>query len=140
MIVKQVRTSVPGWYDAEWLEQRRKKCKVCKGVGYVSPAIQDEPGRKGSSGEACSECSPEEGALICSRVPVTSRKISQQLQDEEKRIQQFCGDRHVRVFAVPKITEEKPGDLDLAGASDRERVENYVAATYPEAARFTARR
>lgn len=123
MKVRQVRTAIPGWFDADWLATRQKKCKACKGAGAT-----------------CVYCQPPKGSLIRSRVPVTTKKITEQLVIEEKRLAaQFGGNGAMRLMVVPKLVQNSDVDIDLSDASDTVRVENYVTATMPEAAQFTAK-
>lgn len=77
---------------------------------------------------------PEAGAYIRAKVPVSSKKITDQLRAEEERIRNLYGD--VRVHMVPELAEDAAPDLALRGSSDREQLEHYTAATIAEAARF----
>jgi len=77
---------------------------------------------------------PEAGAYIRSKVPVTSRRITDQLREEEERIRAKYGE--VRVHTVPVLVDETPDQMVLKGATDREKIEQYVAATITEQHRF----
>jgi DNA repair exonuclease SbcCD ATPase subunit/Icc-related predicted phosphoesterase len=136
--VRQVRTAIPGWYDASFLDERRKNCKRCGGSGMVDIAyVASDNGIENEGETAPCECMPEAGALIRSRVPVTTKKITEQLRQEDDRLhKEYEG---VRTLVIPKLIAEK-AEIDLSGATDKERVEQYVAATMPEAARFKAER
>jgi DNA repair exonuclease SbcCD nuclease subunit len=135
--VKRFRSKIPGWYDAEWLEARQKNCKQCLGTGYecISPGSDgiNSPG-EAPSYEPCSKCQPEPGAYIRSRVPVATKKISLQLQAEEERLKGLYP--QARLHVVPKMVETVGTEILLSGDTDREKVEQYVALTFPEQARF----
>src|SRR5579872_2838481 len=106
MKVRQLRTSIPCWYDAEYLE--------ANGI------------------------TPEAGAYIRSKVPVTSKKISAQLQAEEKRLRKaYEATENLRLFVIPRLEQAKGSEIELSGATDQENVEQYLAASLPEGARFT---
>ena len=77
---------------------------------------------------------PEDGAYVRSKVPVTSKKISDQLRDEEERIRKQYG--NVRTHIVPEIIDTQTPEVLLHGSTDREKFEQYVATTVPEEARF----
>ena len=79
---------------------------------------------------------PEAGAYIRSKVPVTSKKITDQLRAEEERIRKAYG--NVRIHTVPELVDSSVPETILRGSSDKEKVEQYVAATIPEEARFEA--
>lgn len=80
---------------------------------------------------------PEPGAYIRAKVKVTSKKITDRLREEEERIRAKYGD--VRIHVVPVIEDEGGDEVKLSSAStDSEKIERYVAATLPEAARFEA--
>jgi hypothetical protein len=79
---------------------------------------------------------PEAGAYIRSKVPVTSKKITDQLRAEEARIRKAYG--NVRIHTVPELVDSSVPETILRGSSDKEKVEQYVAATILEEARFEA--
>lgn len=79
---------------------------------------------------------PEEGAYIRSKVPVTSKKITDQLRAEESRIRSAYG--NVRIHTVPELVDATVPEVILRGSTDREKIEQYVAATMPEESRFEA--
>lgn len=80
---------------------------------------------------------PEPGAYIRSKLTVSTKKISDQLLKEEKRIKVKYGD--VNVHTVPVLEKVSADELVLKGASDKDKVAQYVAVTMPESARFEAR-
>jgi DNA repair exonuclease SbcCD nuclease subunit len=80
---------------------------------------------------------PEEGAYIRSRVEVTSKKITDKLREEENRLRKQYGEG-MRLFVVPNLIQAPDAVVSITGDTDRERVEQYVAATLPEGARYTA--
>jgi DNA repair exonuclease SbcCD nuclease subunit/peptidoglycan hydrolase CwlO-like protein len=79
---------------------------------------------------------PEEGAYVRSKVRVTSKKISDQMCEEEERIRAKYG--NVRIHTVADVIDENVTEVILRGSSDQEKVEQYVAATIPEESRFEA--
>lgn len=86
----------------------------------------------------CPCCAPEKGAYIRARVPVSTKKISEQLRKQEDAIiQEYPG---CRAFVIPKLQQPEKLEVELSGASDKDNVEQYVAATIPETAKFNARR
>jgi DNA repair exonuclease SbcCD ATPase subunit len=95
------------------------------------------PGWYDSDYLAANEIAPEPGAYIRSKVVVSTKNLSQQLQDEEDRLRKLYGD--CRYYVIPKIESNTP-DFDLGGKSDDENVVHYVAQAIPAAARFEARR
>lgn len=78
---------------------------------------------------------PEKGAYIRSKVPVTSKKITDTLRKEEERLGKKYGDDK-RYFVIPLLQQSEETDVILTGSTDREHAEQYVAATLPEGARF----
>jgi len=105
--MKRIVTTIPHWYDTEFLEARG--------------------------------LTPEKGAYIRSRVPVASKKIQDRLREEEIRLRKLWGDG-VRLYVVPKLEPEPEAPAVLKGASDKEKIYQYVAAVIPEGARFTAKK
>ena len=81
---------------------------------------------------------PEDGAYIRSKVRVSSKKISDRLHAEEERIRKLYG--NVRIHTVPELIDEEIPDVVSREASDKEKVEQYVAATITEESRFEAKR
>jgi DNA repair exonuclease SbcCD ATPase subunit/DNA repair exonuclease SbcCD nuclease subunit len=79
---------------------------------------------------------PEEGAYVRSKVQVTTKRISDQLRDEEDRIRKDYG--NVRIHVVPELIDDSVSEVIVRGASDAEKVEQYVASTLPEESRFQA--
>lgn len=73
---------------------------------------------------------PEPGAYIRSKVPVITTKITEKLREEEERIRKKYGD--VRIHTVPEIVDEAASEIVIKGGSDRDKLEQYVAATLPE--------
>ena len=65
---------------------------------------------------------------------MTSKKISDQLRDEEERIRKIYG--NVRIHIVPELIDSTAPEVMLRGSSDKEKVEQYVAATMTEDFRF----
>ena len=108
---KQFVTTIPHWYDAEYLADL--------------PGLDGEPRQ------------PEPGAYIRSRIEVTSKKITQQLRKEEDRLRKLYPD--ARLYVIPKLIQSEKLEVELTGSTDEERVSQYVAATVPEAARFDSR-
>lgn len=104
--VEQLCTSIPHWYDIEYLEEN--------GI------------------------TPEAGAYIRSKVLVTSRRITDQLRDEEERIWKAYGD--VRIHVVPELIEDDAFTEAvikvIKSGTDRDKIEHYVAATILENHRF----
>lgn len=81
---------------------------------------------------------PPPGAYVRSRVPVTSKKITQQLKDEEERIlKTFSESKDLRLFIIPKLEDSKD-TVSLKGSSDKELVEQYVTSTWPDGSRNVA--
>jgi DNA repair exonuclease SbcCD ATPase subunit len=115
--IKRVRTSVPGWYTTEFLERRRKRCKICSGAG-------------------CVKCLPEAGAVIRAVVPVSSKGIVQQVRDEEARLQALYGEG-VSVHVVPKVKAGEKLDVQLDGQTDADLVQQYIG-TLDADGRYTA--
>jgi DNA repair exonuclease SbcCD nuclease subunit len=78
---------------------------------------------------------PEEGAFIRIRVPVSTKKVTDELRQAETALLERFG--NVNVFAVPEI-EKRESDLEIIakGASDEEMLAQYVGSTIPDAARF----
>lgn len=78
---------------------------------------------------------PEQGAYVRVRVPITTKKVMDELRAAENELLQQYG--KINVFAVPEI-EKKDSDLEIIsqGANDEEMLAQYVASTLPEAARF----
>jgi DNA repair exonuclease SbcCD ATPase subunit/DNA repair exonuclease SbcCD nuclease subunit len=105
--VEQVRTKIPLWYDADFLEEHN--------------------------------ITPEPGAYIRSKLTVSTKKISDQLLKEERRIKTKYG-ADVHVHTVPVLENVSPDQLVLKGASDKDKAAQYVVATMPESSRFEARR
>lgn len=82
---------------------------------------------------------PEPGAYIRSRVQVSSKKITQQIKDEEERIRGlFPKTKNLRLFVIPQIQQTKKLEVNLTGETDEDIVAQYVAATYQDSVRFTA--
>jgi DNA repair exonuclease SbcCD ATPase subunit/DNA repair exonuclease SbcCD nuclease subunit len=81
---------------------------------------------------------PEIGAYIRSKLTVSTTKISDQLQKEERRIKAKYG-ADVNVHTVPVLEKVAADELVLKGASDKDKAAQYVAVTMPESARFEAR-
>jgi DNA repair exonuclease SbcCD nuclease subunit/energy-coupling factor transporter ATP-binding protein EcfA2 len=79
---------------------------------------------------------PEDGAYVRSKVRVTSKKISDQMCEEEERIRAKYG--NVRIHTVADVIDENLTEVILRGSSDQEKVEQYVAATILEDSRFEA--
>lgn len=79
---------------------------------------------------------PEPGAYVRSKIVVSTKKISDQLDTEEKRILKKYP--NVRVHTVPELEKVVSDDLVLSGHSDKERVAQYVMARMPDTARFEA--
>lgn len=103
--VRQIKTTIPGWYDTEYLEEH--------GI------------------------EPENGAYIRSRVPVHSKKITEQLREEEERMQRaYPAISGLRFFVVPKIIPTDGEAVALVGTTDADKVASYVAATWPETAQY----
>lgn len=101
-VPKQLRTSIPGWYNAGYLAEN--------------------------------DITPEPGAYIRQRVPVTSKNITAALKDEESRLSKLY--ENSRIFVIPKLQTVEAGEVVLTGNSDKSHVEQYIAATMPEAANF----
>jgi DNA repair exonuclease SbcCD ATPase subunit len=106
VVVTQLKTSIPHWYTAEYLEANK--------------------------------ITPEPGAYIRSKVSVTSKKVSAQLQAEETRLAKKYP--NTRLYVVPQIQEAQKLEVDLSGNTDQERVEQYVASTFSDGARFVSSR
>jgi DNA repair exonuclease SbcCD nuclease subunit len=81
---------------------------------------------------------PEKGAYIRSRVPVLSKKVQDKMREEEARLRLKYGP-DVRLYVIPKLEQLPDEPVVLKGASDKEKIFQYVAATIPEGARFSAR-
>lgn len=82
---------------------------------------------------------PEDNAHIRSKVPVTSKKLSLQLKEEEARIRSLYPEsKGLRLFVVPKI-EDKEETVIVKGATELEKVQAYVKATWPDTARASAK-
>lgn len=77
------------------------------------------------------------GMRIRSRIPVTSRKITDQIIAEEKRLAEKYPEAFL--FVIPKLQAAEEGEIQLEGASDVEQVAQYVATTLKEGARFRAK-
>lgn len=77
---------------------------------------------------------PEPGAYIRSKVRVSSKRITDQLREEEEHIRAKYGD--VRIHTVPELIDEMVPETLLRGSTDREKIEQYVAATMTEEHRF----
>ena len=82
------------------------------------------------------EIKPGPGALIRSRLAVSSKQISAALDEEEKRLASLY--RGSRVLVVPHL-EKREKEALLTGKDDRENVEQYVAQTLPEGVLFDSR-
>jgi DNA repair exonuclease SbcCD nuclease subunit len=108
--VKQIETSIPHWYTEEWLYEQGAN------VGAFRP---------------------EDGAYIRSHVEVTSKKVTDQIREEEQRLKKAYGDK-VRLFIVPKLVQSEDLAVKLEGSTDKAIIEQYVAATMPEEARYRA--
>ncbi len=79
---------------------------------------------------------PEDGAYIRSRVPVTSKKLTQQLKDEEERMKRaYPASKNLRFFVVPKIEQDEEQEIKLEGLTDTDKISAYVSATWPEDAK-----
>lgn len=101
--VEHIRTSIPGWYDLDYIQREGIK--------------------------------PEPGAYIRSKIPVTSKKITDELREAEKQILQKYG--NVRAFVIPLLQTQDEQEIRLDGVTDKETITQYVSVTYPEGARFT---
>lgn len=77
---------------------------------------------------------PEPGSYIRSRVSVTSKKITEALIEEEKRLIELYGSE-MQYFVIPKLVEDESAPVVLTGTTDDEKVAQYVAATWPSEAR-----
>ena len=106
LILQHFYTDIPGWYDAEYLEEH--------GLWSL-----------------------EKGAMVRSRIQVTSKKITQRMREEEERLRQKYPE--AQLFVVPQVAKEDEAEITLSGATDRENVEKYVAATSLEAAGYSAK-
>jgi DNA repair protein SbcD/Mre11 len=111
--VRHLVTKIPHWYDAEWLEREPDKDWLQYGH-YV----------------------PEKGAYIRSRVKVSSKKITEQLREEEARLKKLYPACIIHV--VPLIEPAEEQEIMLSGATEEEKVSAYVASTIPDAVHFTA--
>lgn len=76
----------------------------------------------------------EPGALIRSRVEVTSKKITQQLAKEEVRLRRLYPE--ARLHVVPVVIQSEKLEVELSGATDEDKIAQYIAATSPEAVKF----
>lgn len=106
---QQLPTSIPGWYDIEYLE--------------------------------ANNITPEAGAMVRSRVPVSSKKITEQIDNEESRLQMWAKQNGVggmRTFVVPRLEVTKTTEIELTGKTDDENIAQYVAATISDEAVYTA--
>lgn len=102
--IEQIETSIPGWFDAEYLESHNIK--------------------------------PQDGAYIRSRVPVTSKKLTQQLKDEEERLRRvYPLVKNLRFYVIPKLEQSEEQEIKLEGLSDADKVQAYVSATWPDDAK-----
>lgn len=99
---EQIKTSIPGWYDASFLAEHK--------------------------------ITPEPGAYIRQKVPVTSKNITAALRDEEKRLATLY--EGARIFVTPKMQMQDTGEVVLTGNTDKSHIEQYITATLPEAVNF----
>lgn len=81
---------------------------------------------------------PERGAYVRQKVVVSAKKITQQLRQAEEDILEKYKGLEIQPFIVPKLEPAKELAVNLSGSTDEERVSQYVAATFPDAARFSA--
>lgn len=78
---------------------------------------------------------PEAGSYVRVKVPISTRKVTDELHAVEKELLAQYGDVHI--FAVPEIVRNTADDvLSSNFASDEEMLTQYIASTLPDAARF----
>lgn len=77
---------------------------------------------------------PERNAYIRSKIQVTSKKISEKLRAAEEKLAKRYPD--ARLFVVPKVEAAEKLEVDLSGSTDKEKVEQYVAATLQDGVKF----
>jgi DNA repair exonuclease SbcCD ATPase subunit len=81
---------------------------------------------------------PGPGSYIRSRVVVSTKKITQQLHDEEDRLRaKYPGCRY---YVIPRVEAASASEIQFSGSSDQEYLAQYVSATIPASIKFTARR
>lgn len=103
IIVKQLPTKIPHWYDFDYLQSIGKQ--------------------------------PEPGSYVRVKVPVSTKKVIDELHTAEKELLAQYGDVHV--FAVPEMNKQYTQDDLLKDIrTDEQMLTLYISATLPEAARF----
>lgn len=96
------------------------------------------PGFYDSEWLVANKFAPESGAYIRSRVPVTSKKITQQLRNEEERLAGLYPE--ARLHVIPKLQASEKLEVPITGQGDLQAVEQYVSSTIQDGVKFDASR